>query len=172
MDARVKVLGGITVLSAMLALGPAAGAQSPSAPGGAVAGGDPTSVMNWNDIAVNAVTVAKKSPPEAVLAVALVQAAVYNAVVAIEGGYQPYGTALPAQPDASLDAAVAAAAHDVLVHYFPDQATDLDTAYTTALAAVTDGDRQDGRREPGPGVRGRHHRRSRAGTAWAPTSAS
>ena len=141
MDARVKVVGGIVGLSALLALSPVAGAQSPGASGGASGGGDPASVMAWNDIAVNAaVTVAKKSPPESLIFLGLAQAAVYDAVVAIDGGYQPYGTALPAQPGASLEAAVAAAAHDVLVHYFPDQKADLDTAYTAALAAIADGD--------------------------------
>jgi hypothetical protein len=68
-----------------------------------------------------------------------VQAAVYDAVVAIEGGYQPYQVRLARLPDASLDAAVATAAYRVLVHYFPAQQAELDADYATALAAVPDG---------------------------------
>ena len=67
------------------------------------------------------------------------QLAVYDAVVAIEGGYQPYQVRLRALPDASLDAAVATAAHDVLVHYFPAQQPALDADYAAALAAIPDG---------------------------------
>jgi hypothetical protein len=126
-------MGPVVALVTVLALGGAATAADP--------GSDPAAVMDWNDVAVNAaVTVGKLSPPEATLRLAAVQAAVYDAVVAIEGGYQPYGDALTAQPGASVEAAVAAAAHDVLVDSFPDQQADLDTAYATALAAIPDGD--------------------------------
>jgi hypothetical protein len=71
--------------------------------------------------------------------IAFAQAAVYDAVVAIKGGYQPYQVRLARLPDASLDAAVATAAHHVLVHYFPAQQAALDADYAAALAAVPDG---------------------------------
>ncbi len=71
--------------------------------------------------------------------ISFAQAAVYDAVVAIEGGYQPYMLNLAQRPGASIDAAVAAAAHDVLVHYFPAQQAALDTDYANALAAIPDG---------------------------------
>ena len=46
----------------------------------------------------------------------MVQGAVYDAVNAIVGGYQPYLPDLPtASPSASQEAAVATAAHHVLV---------------------------------------------------------
>ena len=51
----------------------------------------------------------------------MIQGAVYDAVVAIDGGYEPYLGGLGAvSPDASLDAAVATAAHDVLMGIIPD----------------------------------------------------
>ncbi len=40
---------------------------------------------------------------------------------------------------ASKDAAAASAAHDVLVHYFPTQATTLDAALASSLASIADG---------------------------------
>jgi hypothetical protein len=64
----------------------------------------------------------------------------YDAVVAIEGGYQPFAVDLDAPSDASPEAAVATAAHAVLVHYLPaQQATILDPAYTAALAGIQNG---------------------------------
>jgi hypothetical protein len=64
---------------------------------------------------------------------------VYDAVVAIEGGYKPYQVRLARVPEALVDAAVATAAHHVLVHYFPAQRAELDADYAAALATVPDG---------------------------------
>ena len=51
----------------------------------------------------------------AVIHLAMVHGAVYDAVNAIDGGHEPYLSGLPSAPGASKAAAVAAAAHDVLV---------------------------------------------------------
>jgi hypothetical protein len=100
----------------------------------------PAAVITWNGIAQRAAMhVAGQAPTHALASIAFVQAAVYDAVVAIAGGYQPYQVRLAQQPDASLDAAVATAAHHVLIHYFPAQQAALDADYATALAAVPDG---------------------------------
>ncbi|HEX5729781.1 vanadium-dependent haloperoxidase, partial [Microbacterium sp.] len=83
------------------------------------------------------------------LHLAMVQGAVYDAVNAIVGGYQPYLPDLPAAPpSASQDAAVATAAHDVLVGLgiapvppLPQVVLDrLDALYAAALAGIPDGD--------------------------------
>src|SRR5262245_441964 len=88
----------------------------------------PAAVITWNNIALQSVvTVARLFMPESVVYVALEQAAVYDAVVAIEGRYQPYQLHQRHRPHASVDAPVAAAAHDVLAHYFPEQQAALDT---------------------------------------------
>ena len=83
---------------------------------------------------------------------AMVHGAIYDAVNAIDGGYQPYLPDLqPASPSASVDAAVATAAHDVLVGLTTDPplpeavVTRLDGLYEEALAAIPDGaDKTDG----------------------------
>ena len=81
-------------------------------------------VRVWNlhasDALINASTAATpgagQAPPVAQLHLAMVQGAVYDAVNAIVGGYEPYLPDLPAaSPSASQEAAVATAAHDVLV---------------------------------------------------------
>jgi hypothetical protein len=56
------------------------------------------------------------APTVTALNMGMVQAAVYDAVNSIDGGHEPYLAGLPAAPStASLDAAVATAAHDVLM---------------------------------------------------------
>src|SRR5512146_982589 len=78
----------------------------------AAASTGPNSVVHWNIIAVNtSIIIGKQSIPQSQMYLARVQAAVYNAVVAIEGRYQPYKSSLARRPGASVDAAVAAAAH-------------------------------------------------------------
>jgi hypothetical protein len=97
-------------------------------------------VIVWNTIMLRTViTNGQQSPPASFVYGAYVQAAVYNAVVAIEGGYRAYESSLPRNPSASTEAAVATAAHDVLVHYFPLQQAALDADYAASLAAIEDG---------------------------------
>lgn len=127
------------VLIALVTLVAPAHAQHPASAQAAAPVGS-AAVITWNGIAQRAaIQVAGQSTGHAMASVAVVQAAVYDAVVAIEGGYQPYQVRLAHVPDASIDAAVATAAHRVLVHYFPAQQAALDADYATALAAVPDG---------------------------------
>jgi hypothetical protein len=110
----------------------------PAAPARADSAGA-ESVVFWNQIMIRTViTNGGQPPPASFVYGAYVQAAVYNAVVAIEGGYEPYKSTLAASPGASVDAAVATAAHDVLVQYFPAQQGILDADYAAALAAISD----------------------------------
>jgi len=71
-----------------------------------------------------------------------VHAAVYDALVAIEGGYQPYAYVAAPDPSASREAAVAAATYTVLKAYLPDEPA-LDQRYTSALATIPDGAAKD-----------------------------
>jgi hypothetical protein len=97
-------------------------------------------VADWSLIAQNSiVVVGKKFPGEAAVYMGIVHAAIYDAAVGIAGGYQPYRVSPVAPPGASLDAAVATAAHRVLVELFPDQQVDLDMAYAASLAGILDG---------------------------------
>ena len=70
----------------------------------------------------------------------IVHAAIYDAVVAIEGGYQPYAVTPTVPPNTSVEAAVATAAHRVLVGRFPDQQAGLDDLYFTYLIGIPDGE--------------------------------
>jgi hypothetical protein len=104
-------------------------------------GDSPASVIQWNANAQAAIIgTAGQGPTVAYLHFAMVQGAVYDAVNAIEGGYQPYlGAPEMADPDDSVPAAVATAAHDVLVALFPGQVATLDGQLATSLSAIPDG---------------------------------
>jgi len=97
-------------------------------------------VLDWNDVAANAIVIiGGHVPPRALIRLAMVHVAMYDAVNAIEGWpFEPYVGVLMVDRPASPDAAAAAAAHDVLVALFPAQKADLDAKYATSLAALPD----------------------------------
>jgi hypothetical protein len=96
-------------------------------------------VQQWNRIAEDTVLAAGAFQNEGLIYMAYVSLAVYDAAVAIEEGYEPYGPRLAADPGASVDAAVVAAAHHTLRHFFPAQAASLDALYQEALALIPNG---------------------------------
>src|ERR1043166_2996489 len=75
-------------------------------------------VQQWNKIAEDTVVGSGTFQPEGFLYMAYVTAAVYDAVVAIEGGFEPYGPPITAPPRASVDCAVVEAAYRTLHYYF------------------------------------------------------
>ena len=83
-----------------------------------------------------------KFPGEAAVLMGIVHVAIYDAAVAIEGGYQPYA-ATPTRPaDVSPEAAIATAAYDTLTGLQPQlgaNQTILDGDHTAYLAAIPDG---------------------------------
>jgi hypothetical protein len=103
-------------------------------------GHDPAVISDWNALAVTTFGAdLTKLPQETPLYVAFVQAAVYNAVVGIDGRYEPYRFDARAPRGASDQAAAVAAAYTVLVTYSPYAKANLDAAYATSLAQIPDG---------------------------------
>jgi hypothetical protein len=97
-------------------------------------------VTSWDAVGTQAFSAAALSPPEGHTIFAYVAIAVYDSVMAVEGGYEPFAVDVDAPAGASAEAAVAAAAHAILVHYLPGQAlTILDPAYTASLLTIPDG---------------------------------
>ena len=98
-------------------------------------------VADWSLIAQNAiVTVGKRFPGEAAVYMGIVHAAIYDAVVAIEGGYRPYAITLTVPTNTSVEAAVATSAHRVLAGRFPDQQGALGDIYFAYLQGIPDGE--------------------------------
>ena len=112
-----------------LALAIAAALYSPAAAGADV-------VLDWNTIAIG---VPAGNPFNQARIVAATQLAVFEAVNAIQGRYQPYLGTVTAPAGASVDAAVITAAHDVLKAYVPGSGAMLDAARDAALAAIPAG---------------------------------
>jgi hypothetical protein len=90
-------------------------------------------VADWNAITVQATMTAARPGVTGFLDIAMVQAAVYDAVQAIERRYEPYYVEIKGASGSPV-AAAAKAAHDVLVHLFPAQAASLDTTYQQYLS--------------------------------------
>jgi vanadium-dependent haloperoxidase-like protein len=101
-------------------------------------------VQQWNTIAENTVVTSGAFQAEGSIYMGYVSAAMYDAVVSIEGGYEPYGPAISAVPGASTDAAVVEAAYRTLLYYFPSQSATLSSFYSQALALIPDAGKTDG----------------------------
>src|SRR3954453_13896699 len=76
-------------------------------------------VLDWNAIAVSTLVGQGQSPFAQARFMAITQLAVFEAVNAITGDYQPYLGSVVAPAGASADAAAVAAAYRVLKNYFP-----------------------------------------------------
>lgn len=96
-------------------------------------------VVDWNVIALRTTAAAPASPPRETRNVAVIQAAVFDAVNSIRHRYQPHRLLVTAPEDASVTAAVASAAHAALVSLYPEQRATLDSAYASSLAGIPDG---------------------------------
>src|SRR5262249_10394682 len=101
-------------------------------------------VLEWNQLAVHAVGQARVSPVVASRALAITQAAVYDAVNAIDRSFAPYHAHVHASRGASLEAAAAQAAHDTLTALFPTQASTFDSALAADLAGIPPGRARQG----------------------------
>jgi hypothetical protein len=97
-------------------------------------------VTDWNGIASSTI-VANGGKPSATSSVwfAYTSIAVYDAVNAVHGQFQPFYYQGSASPGASDEAAAVTAAHRVLVTYFPTQQAILDTTFQNSLAKITAG---------------------------------
>lgn len=102
--------------------------------------------QQWNKIAEDAVLAAGATQNEGLIYMSYASLAVYDALVAIEGRYQPYGPTIDVPPVTSAEAAVVEAAYRTLRFYLPSQAALLDALYTEALSAIIDSSaKTDGR---------------------------
>lgn len=103
-------------------------------------------VAQWDKIAERTVVIENLTPiPVVPLYLSFTSVAMYDAVVSVKGGFEPY--ALHRRPrnarNASGPAAVATAAYRVLRHYFPASADNLDANYAAALTRIPDGPREE-----------------------------
>jgi hypothetical protein len=129
MKVKLQIWAAIAIVAVMLAAPTSASADA---------------VSDWNAIAVQATVTGARPGPSGVIDIAMVQAAVYDAVQAIVKQYKPYRVEIKGASGSPV-AAAAKAAHDVLVNRFPAQAAALDTTYQQYLL-------NNGLAETDPGV--------------------
>ena len=130
---RIIVLGLVAAVVVFGGTGTGSAHQKPAGP-------PDTYVTSWDAIGTQAFSAAGLTPVEGHTIFAYVAVAVYDSVMAIEGGYQPFAVDVEAPRGASAEAAVAAAAHRTLAHYLPAQAPGIiDPAYAASLATIPDG---------------------------------
>jgi hypothetical protein len=117
-------------------------------------GVDPISRLHhWNEIAINTsgldhtpvvsgehrIFGEQYGPTRASRAMAIVHIAIFEAVNAIAGDYESYIGFPPALHSASMDAAIAQAAHDTLIALFPSQTASCDAQLADDLSQIPDG---------------------------------
>jgi hypothetical protein len=95
-------------------------------------------VTDWNVKTIETLAAEKAPATLGSRNIAIVHAALYEAVNAITREHMPYRTRLPALTGASVDAAAAAAAHAALVRLYPAQKAALDAALAASLQHLPD----------------------------------
>jgi hypothetical protein len=96
-------------------------------------------VLDWNATLLNVIMTDKTPPPVASRNMAMVQAAVFDAINSFDLKYKNYNFAGTAPIGASPDAAAASAAYTVLLSLYPNQKVFFDTALAASLAKIADG---------------------------------
>jgi membrane-associated phospholipid phosphatase len=96
-------------------------------------------VLLWNDTALMAIKADRTPPPIAARNLAVVHAAVYDAVNAVYATHEPYRVIAAAKPGSSAAAAAAVAAHRVLLSLYPRLVERFDAALDESLASVAEG---------------------------------
>jgi PAP2 superfamily len=96
-------------------------------------------VTDWNMTAIRASQAAGQPTPMLARNMAMVHAAIYDAVNAIDRRHAVYAVDIKAEPGASIDAAAAAAAYRVLTRLYWTQTVAFDVALESSLAAIPDG---------------------------------
>jgi membrane-associated phospholipid phosphatase len=102
-------------------------------------------VVDWNQVLLSIVNTPGAQPAnvQPTRNFAILHAAIYDAVNAIDRTHEPYLISVRAPRDASETAAADAAARTALAGLYPAQQTSIDAAYTAELAKVAEGPAKD-----------------------------
>src|ERR1700746_1626098 len=99
-------------------------------------------VTRWNQMATDASTVADTNSLTESCVFSILHVAIHDAVNAVESRYEPYLPRTSPVPGASVEAAIAGAAHDTLVALLPESKVSYDAAMEETLRTVTDDSRK------------------------------
>jgi len=100
---------------------------------------DAAVIIRWNEITERTLIENAQPVPRWLVFFGFTSLAMYDAVVTIEGRYEPWSELPIAHAHASPEVAAATAAYKVLSHYFPNSAAALRADYEIALSGIPDG---------------------------------
>ncbi len=126
-------VGVLTAVAVGVAAAPATSAADPPV------ARDAGVIVEWNEITER--TLGENAQPifQSILFYGFTALAMYDAVVTIEGGFEPWSQLPRAHAHASPEVAAATAAYRVLSHYFPNSAAALNADYEATLADIPQG---------------------------------
>jgi len=96
-------------------------------------------VLVWNQAVLDSIRAESTPPPLAARNLAIVHAAMYDAVNAVERTHRAYVVAISAPPGASVQAAAAVAAHRSLIDLYPKRISELDALLDESLGQIPEG---------------------------------
>src|SRR5439155_19786821 len=100
-------------------------------------------ILDWNSAALDAIRTEATSPPKASRALAIVQAAMFDAVNGVIRAFGSYHVLPASRLGTSVQAAAAQAAYTALVAHFPNEQAQFDALLATSLDAVASGQAKD-----------------------------
>jgi hypothetical protein len=103
-------------------------------------------ILQWNRVLMETIRTPGQHPATImpVRSYAIMHAAMFDAVNSIDGSYTSYLTDVPGSQNASIEAAAAQAAHDVLVGLYPTRAGIFDTELAISLQGIDENRAQQG----------------------------
>lgn len=103
-------------------------------------------ILQWNRVLMETVLTPGQHPATImpVRSYAIMHAAMYDAVNSIDGTHTPYLTDVPGSPNASLEAAAAQAARDVLAALYPTRVSVFDAELAISLQGIEENRAQQG----------------------------
>ena len=103
-------------------------------------------ILQWNRVLMETVRTPGQHPATImpVRSYAIMHAAMFDAVNSIDGSHTPYLIEVPGSQNASIDAAAAQAAHDVLVSLYPTRVAIFDAELAISLQGIEENRAQQG----------------------------
>ena len=103
-------------------------------------------ILQWNRVLMETVLTPGQHPATImqVRSYAMMHAAMYDAVNSIDGRHTPYLIDVPGSPNASIEAAAAQAAHDVLAALYPTRVGVFDAELAISLQGIDENRAQQG----------------------------
>ena len=96
-------------------------------------------IADWNKTAIEVMKAVNVGGNPWTRTLAMMHVSMSDSVNAVQDRYARFTPEIPSDPNASVEAAAAAAAREILIRQYPGQKARIDEAFATTLASVPDG---------------------------------